>query len=297
MYVFNRSFFQCAGSGACGFAAWALWEGAADAGSAEARAGLGALAAWGLALAVGALAALAGAARGGRARALGVGGALLGGCAAAAAAAALWGRAHAPRLRAQLQRRLEATVRHDYGTLPSHTHLLDAIQQGLECCGAKDMSDWQGSDWERAAGGAGGAGGPAPAAALDLSVRAAPQRYRVPPSCCRLCTVGVRSSQSVASVRWRPSVRRARAWCGARRARRARARAWARARRVGAGGGGGGAVSVFAAPCGPRVLAALERGARAPLAAGAALLAALAAAALLALAMAAVAAAAPDHKA
>jgi uncharacterized membrane protein len=120
---------QCVGSGACGFAAWALWEGGAGESQAG-RAGLCALAAWGGALALAALAALCGAARHSAAL-LAAAVALLAVTAAAEAAAAWWGAAHLPQLRAALLQRLERTVRHDYGLLPARTHLVDAIQQGV----------------------------------------------------------------------------------------------------------------------------------------------------------------------
>lgn len=168
---------QCVGGGACAFAGWALWDGGAGE-EASARAGLLALLAWGGALALGALAALAGAARGSGAL-LGGAAALLALTAAAEAAAAWWGAAHVPALRDALQRRLERTVRADYGVLPARTQLLDAIQQGLQCCGAKDARDWQGSAWARA-------GQPSPP--LDLSVSAPASYYWVPASCCAVRT-------------------------------------------------------------------------------------------------------------
>ncbi|RVE43663.1 hypothetical protein evm_011703 [Chilo suppressalis] len=259
----------CVGSGACGFAAWALWEGGAAA-EAEAgvdsvaagRAGLAALAAWGGALALAALAGVWGAARGSAAL-LGGAAALLALTAAAEASAAVWGAAHLPRLRAALLQRLHHTVRHDYGVLPARTQLIDAIQQGLECCGANDMRDWQNSAWARMEEGSGTAAGGTPGA-LDLSVSADPQYYLVPPSCCLMpeseacgrSEGGSGSGSGVAGV----------------------------ARRVPAASGGG--AGLHRASCGARVLGALQAGARAPLTAAGALLAAHALAALLALALA-----------
>lgn len=239
--------FLCVGSSACGFAAWALWDGRGNE-SGAARAGLLAVAAWGAALALGALAALCGAARS-SAPLLAAAFSLLALTGVAEAAAAWWGAAHRPELRRALHEALEHTVRHEYGVLPSRTQLLDVIQQGLECCGADGPRDWQHSAWARAQGGAaGGAGGAADV--LDLSVGAPTSYYWVPPSCC------VPSDDPEA--------------CGA-------------ARRVaGASAGGGG---LHGAACGPRVLAALARLARAPLALGAALLALHAAALPLAAAL------------
>lgn len=106
----------------------------------------------------------------------------------------------------------------------------------LECCGAEGPRDWQHSAWARAleAEGAGGAGGEG--AALDLSVGAPSTYYWVPASCCAAAG---------------PE-------CAAAR----------RVRVPGAGGTG-----LHGAACGARVLAALQRLARAPLALGGALLA------------------------
>uniref|UniRef100_A0A2H1WU41 SFRICE_034173 n=1 Tax=Spodoptera frugiperda TaxID=7108 RepID=A0A2H1WU41_SPOFR len=313
--LIEPSWLQCVGSSACGFAAWALWDGRGNE-SGAARAGLLAVAAWGAALALGALAALCGAARS-SAPLLAAAFSLLALTGVAEAAAAWWGAAHRPELRRALHEALEHTVRHEYGVLPSRTQLLDVIQQGhfcvhvvtrclfiristtpsfflhiyeynlsstsrqirhgsgtcamqyaavavfselvplvhdvvclqLECCGADGPRDWQHSAWARAQGGAaGGAGGAADV--LDLSVGAPTSYYWVPPSCC------VPSDDPEA--------------CGA-------------ARRVaGASAGGGG---LHGAACGPRVLAALARLARAPLALGAALLALHAAALPLAAAL------------
>lgn len=122
---------QCLGSGACGFAAWALWDGHGNEGAA-ARAGLLAVAAWGGALALGALAALAGAARG-SAPLLAAAFSLLALTAVAEAAAGWWGAAHRPQLRRALLDSLDHTVRHEYGVLHTRTQLLDVIQQGVGC--------------------------------------------------------------------------------------------------------------------------------------------------------------------
>ncbi|XP_047025320.1 tetraspanin-11-like [Helicoverpa zea] len=230
--------FLCVGSCACGFAAWALWDGQ-GAESPAARAGLLAGAAWGGVLALGALAALCGAARG-SAPLLAAAFCLLALTGVAEAAAAWWGAAHRPQLRRALLDALDHTVRHEYGVLPSRTQLLDVIQQGLQCCGSAGPRDWQHSAWARAQGGAGGA--------LDLSVAAPPAFYPVPASCCAA-----------------PG-----AACEA-------------ARRVAAASGGG--AGLHGAACGARVLAALARLARVPLALGGALLALHAAALPLAAAL------------
>lgn len=117
----------------------------------------------------------------------------------------------------------------------------------LECCGAEGPRDWQHSAWAR-----GETEEPAAAArasaALDLSVGAPAAYYYVPASCCT----------------------RAGEVCE-------------EARRVVMGGGGGS--GLHGAGCGGRVLAALGRLARAPLALGAALLVAHALALPLALAL------------
>ncbi|KAI8421365.1 hypothetical protein MSG28_009446 [Choristoneura fumiferana] len=270
--------FLCIGVSACGFAVWALWSGAAGAGGAEgaaARAALCALAAWGGALALGAAAALAGAARD-AASLLAAAFALLALAGVAEAAAASWGAAHLPQLRRALAARLHAAVHHDYGPLPVPTQFIDAIQTDLECCGASGARDWQGSAWSRAQAAAeagaeagAGAGEGAAADALDLSISAPSAFYHVPPSCCVQAEAGVDPASGAAA-------------CAA-------------ARRVPAASSS--APGLHPAACAPRVLAALEEGARLPLALGAALLALHAAALLLALALCLRARPAPRYKA
>ncbi|CAH0720292.1 unnamed protein product, partial [Brenthis ino] len=240
LLIFFNIIFLVVGLAACAFAGWALWDGRASETGAG-RAGLCALAVWAAVLTLGATAALAGAVRG-SASLLAAAFALLALSAVAEAAAAWWGAAHAPQLEQALRERLRYTVLHEYGVVPARTHMLDAIQHGLECCGAESARDWQQAAWARG----GGDGG-----ALDLSVRAPPQHYWVPASCC-VAAAGEGEG------------------CEA-------------ARRVAAGAGGG--AGLHAAGCGRRALAALRAGARGPLAAAGALLAAHAAALLLALAL------------
>ncbi|CAG9788006.1 unnamed protein product [Diatraea saccharalis] len=287
----NGSALQCVGSGACGFAAWALWEGGAGETS-SGRAGLCALAVWGGALALAALASLTGAARNSGAL-LAAAVALLALTAAAEAAAAWWGAAHLPHLRAALLQRLDRTVRYDYGVLPARTHLVDAIQQGLECCGSSDIRDWQSSVWARTAEGAGGAGaapGEAEAEAapevLDLSVSAPARYYSVPASCCQ-CIFFAKINRKRGGHGLPDSDGRKERDVNRNRdnyTQSPEAGACAAARRVPAAGGRG--AGLHARACGPRVLRALGAGARGPLWAGAALLGVHALAALLALALA-----------
>ncbi|KAJ0183048.1 hypothetical protein K1T71_001024 [Dendrolimus kikuchii] len=234
LILFNIIFLGV-GCAACGFAVWALWDGRASEGSAG-RAGLCAVGAWGAALGAGALLALCGAARGSASLLAGAF-ALLALSAVAEGAAAWWGAAHLPQLRHALRDRLEHVVRYDYGLVQTRTHMLDAIQQGLECCGAESTRDWQSSLWSAQQQPAEGGEEPAASARahhpLDLSVGAEGE-------------------------------------CDA-------------SRRVPASAGG--ARGLHAAPCGPRVVAALERRARLPLGLGAALLATHAVALLLTLAL------------
>ncbi|CAH2085111.1 unnamed protein product [Euphydryas editha] len=246
LIIFNILFF-IVGMGVCGFACWALWDGRATETSAG-LAGLCALAAWAAVLTSGAIAALAGAMRG-SASLLASAFALLALSAVAEGAAAWWGAAHAPQLKQALRDRLRYTLLHDYGVLPARTHVLDAIQHGLHCCGAESTLDWQQASWAQAEG------------ALDLSVAAPPPSYRVPASCCSTEDAGE---------------------CEAARVVPATAR---------------GGAGLHAAPCAPRVLAALARAARGPLLAAGALLAAHAAALLLALALCLRARPPPGYKA
>lgn len=120
---------QLVGGSACGFAAWALYDGRGSE-SAAGRAGLCALGAWAGVLAAGALAALAGAARG-SASLLAAAFALLALSGVAEGAAAWWGAAHVPQLRAALRDELARAVRADYGRVASRTQVLDAIQHGV----------------------------------------------------------------------------------------------------------------------------------------------------------------------
>ncbi|XP_045449694.1 tetraspanin-11-like [Melitaea cinxia] len=237
--------FLIVGVGVCGFAGWALWDGRASETSAG-RAGLCALAVWAAVLSFGAVAALAGAMRGSASLLAGAF-ALLALSAVAEGAAAWWGAAHAPQLKQALRDRLRYTLLHDYGMLPARTQVLDAIQHGLQCCGAESALDWQQARWAR------------PAGALDLSVSAPPPSYRVPPSCCSVSTLSIPSLHTEDSAE-----------CEEARVVPATSR---------------GGAGLYDVPCGPRVLAALERAARGPLLAAAGLLAAHAAALLLALAL------------
>ncbi|XP_050678465.1 CD151 antigen-like [Leptidea sinapis] len=168
LIVFNV-IFLFVGVGVCAFASWALWDGRASETGAG-RAGLCVLAAWAVALTLGAITALAGAARG-SVSLLALSFALLALTAAAEGAAAWWGAAHLPQLRRALTDRLRHTVAHDYGVLAARTHVVDAIQHGLQCCGVESARDWQNAAWARAE-------------PLDLSVGAPPSYYLVPVSCC-----------------------------------------------------------------------------------------------------------------
>ncbi|CAH2046648.1 unnamed protein product, partial [Iphiclides podalirius] len=263
LLIFFNIIFLLVGLGACSFAGWALWEGAGGGGAG--RAGLSCVAAWGAVLALGAAGTLRGVGGEGGAGsvcALRVGLALLALACAAEAAAAAWGAAHAPQLRHALRDRLRDTVAHDYGLVHSRTHMLDAIQHGLslsilsEETQSSDVRGWFpqlqccGAESVRDWQQSAWAGGER-RAALDLSVSAPAAYYWVPASCC------------ATEEAWE---------CEA-------------ARRVAAASRG--AAGLYEAGCGARVLAALERGARAPLAAAAALLAAHVLALLLALALAA----------
>ncbi|XP_072932397.1 uncharacterized protein [Epargyreus clarus] len=211
----------------------------------EGRAGLCALAAWAAVLTMAALAAITGAIRG-SASLLAAAFALLALSALAEAAAAWWGAAHLPALRGALAARLRRTVTHEYGRLAARSQLLDAIQHGLRCCGADGVRDWQHAAWRAPAGTEEPA---ALAADLDLSVGAPAAYYWVPPSCCE-----TEEPAACEAARRVPAASR-------------------------------GAAGLHAAACAPRVLAALARAARGPLALGAALLAAHALSLLLALAL------------
>ncbi|GBP47244.1 Tetraspanin-3 [Eumeta japonica] len=166
---------KCVGVCACVGVAWAAWENAPSE-SGEARAGLGVVGAWGSALTLGATLALCGGVRGSPG-ALAAAFALLALTAVAEAAVAWWGAAHVPQLRDALADHFLLTVQRDYGNVHSRTQIVDAIQDGLQCCGANGPRDWQNSAWSR--GTVGDSDSP-----LDLSVSAAGSYYSVPMSCC-----------------------------------------------------------------------------------------------------------------
>ncbi|XP_032516474.2 tetraspanin-11-like isoform X2 [Danaus plexippus] len=175
LIIFNI-IFLLVGVGACVFSGWALWDGRGSETSAG-RAGLCALVAWAAVLTLGALAALAGAIRGSASLLAGAF-ALLALSALAEGGAAWWGAAHSAHLTQMLRDRLRHTLTHDYGVLPARTQMLDAIQHGLQCCGAESTRDWQHAAW------GGGLERDRSGETIDLSVRAPAAYYWVPRSCC-----------------------------------------------------------------------------------------------------------------
>lgn len=155
-----------------------VWALADNLGGEGARGGLGVLAVWGALLAGGAGLAL----RGGAGATGAIGAALLLGAGGGAGGAVCWGATHLPALRAALHARLSHVVGHYSATDHSADHrLLDALQQGLRCCGADGVRDWRASRYSQS--------DTTDSTALDLTVLADAAHYRVPPSCCLVSLV------------------------------------------------------------------------------------------------------------
>ncbi|GAB1869183.1 Tetraspanin [Camponotus japonicus] len=91
-------------------------------------------------------------------------------------ASAGWLYTHCDRLDELLRSSVTNTVKKEYGEVECRTQIIDAIQSGLECCGATGPADWAGSKY----------GGKDPSLPISLTVSAdATNIYKVPESCCR----------------------------------------------------------------------------------------------------------------
>lgn len=85
-----------------------------------------------------------------------------------------WAWSHSDQLEEMVRESVKKTVQNEYGKIDSRTITFDAIQRGLECCGANGPSDWSGSVYNTG-----------DRKMIDLAVSSVLQVYNIPPSCCR----------------------------------------------------------------------------------------------------------------
>ncbi|XP_029155750.1 CD9 antigen [Nylanderia fulva] len=87
-----------------------------------------------------------------------------------------WLYTHGDRLDGLLRSSVINTVKKEYGDVESRTQIMDAIQSGLECCGATGPADWAGSKYASKD----------PSLPISLTVsNDANNVFKVPESCCR----------------------------------------------------------------------------------------------------------------
>ncbi|XP_071443314.1 CD9 antigen [Hetaerina americana] len=84
-----------------------------------------------------------------------------------------WAWNHSEDLEKMVRENVKKTVQKEYNSVQSRTIAFDAIQRGLQCCGANGPSDWSGSDYNT--------GGKK---SVDLAISSLLQAYTVPASCC-----------------------------------------------------------------------------------------------------------------
>lgn len=93
------------------------------------------------------------------------------------AAGAWWAAAQAPRLEQLVRDAVTRTVQHEYGRVESRTAAFDAIQSGLECCGATGAYNWAGSDYIN--------GDKTNGQGISLKAKDEKIFYSLPASCCK----------------------------------------------------------------------------------------------------------------
>ncbi|XP_050462994.1 CD9 antigen-like [Cataglyphis hispanica] len=87
-----------------------------------------------------------------------------------------WLYTNSERLDELLRSSVINTVKSEYGTVECRTQIMDAIQSGLECCGASGPADWAGSKYASKD----------PSLPISLTVSSdANNIFKVPESCCR----------------------------------------------------------------------------------------------------------------
>ncbi|XP_067000703.1 CD9 antigen [Anabrus simplex] len=95
-------------------------------------------------------------------------------------AAAAWAYANSDVLKEMLRANVKHTVKEEYGVIKSRTDTFDAIQKGLQCCGAESYLDWKGSKFDKTNVDKQGVKNP-----IELAASAILPIFNVPASCCR----------------------------------------------------------------------------------------------------------------
>ncbi|EZA57085.1 CD82 antigen [Ooceraea biroi] len=87
-----------------------------------------------------------------------------------------WLYANRDRLDELLRSSVINTVKNEYGEIECRTQIMDAIQSGLECCGANGPADWAGSKYSRKD----------PSLPLSITVSSdSNNMFKVPETCCK----------------------------------------------------------------------------------------------------------------
>lgn len=87
-----------------------------------------------------------------------------------------WLYANRDRIDELLRSSVINTVKNEYGEIECRTQIIDAIQSGLECCGATGPADWAGSKYARKDS----------SLPLSITVSSDPNNiFKVPESCCK----------------------------------------------------------------------------------------------------------------
>nr|CAD7443156.1 unnamed protein product [Timema bartmani]CAD7460419.1 unnamed protein product [Timema tahoe] len=95
-------------------------------------------------------------------------------------AAGAWGYNNRAPLEDSLRDSITTTVKEEYGTVQTRTVTFDAIQKGMQCCGANGPNDWSGSRYNNA-----------DKSGIDLTFKSLVQMYRIPASCCTVAESSV----------------------------------------------------------------------------------------------------------
>lgn len=90
--------------------------------------------------------------------------------------AAAWAYVNSDVLKELLRENVKHTVKEEYGVVASRTIAFDAIQKGLNCCGADNYLDWKNSKF----------GNPEDEKGLiDFRISASLVTFKIPASCCK----------------------------------------------------------------------------------------------------------------
>lgn len=86
----------------------------------------------------------------------------------------VWGYSNLDQLEALVRSNVASIVRNEYGIMQERRLTFDAIQEGLQCCGANGPSDWADSSFNNKLEKGG----------VRLAISSTPTNYNVPYSCC-----------------------------------------------------------------------------------------------------------------